>query len=300
LHSDTKMPYQLLLRLVLALGFGALGNFLARANVPPNAPFPLPVWANLLATLIFGAFGAVLPEIVGFLAKIGLARLAEAITSNLPTQVPFRGRRSKTKTKINHFQNPLILDTSAIIDGRLSQIVQTGFVNGTLLIIPSVLAELQHVADSSDDLKRARGRQGLEILTELKKSKYISFRSLDQDPEGKEVDEKLVTLAKKTKGKIVTCDFNLAKVAQVKGVKVLNVNELAQALRASVLPSEELNIKVIHQGKSTDQGVGYLSDGTMVVVENGGGLIGKEVGVIVSRSLQTVAGRMIFAKVKNS
>jgi uncharacterized protein YacL len=294
------MPYQLLLRLVLAIGFGALGNFLARANVPPNAPIPLPVWANLVVTLIFGAFGAVLPDIAGFLAKIGLARLAEAITSNLPTQVPFRRRRLKAKAKINHFQNPLILDTSAIIDGRLSQIVQTGFVNGTFLIIPSVLLELQHIADSQDDLKRARGRRGLEILAEIKKSKYVTFCSLDQDPEGKEVDQKLIAMAKKIKGKIITCDFNLAKVAQVKGVAVLNVNELAQAVRASVLPSEELKIKVIHQGKSKDQGVGYLLDGTMVVVENGGELIGEEVEVVVSRSLQTVAGRMIFVKVKNS
>jgi len=298
------MPYQFLLRLVLALGFGALGNFLARTNIPPNAPIPLPDWISLLVTLVFGVFGVVLPEIIGFLAKIGLARLGEAITSNLPsyfpTQVPFRSRRRNAKTKINDIQNPLILDTSAIVDGRLGQIVQTGFVSGTFLVIPSVLAELHHLADSSDDLKRARGRQGLDILAELKKTKYASFRSLDQDPEGKDVDEKLMVLAKKTKGKIVTCDFNLAKVAQVKGIAVLNVNELAQAVRASVLPSEELNIKVIHQGKNKDQGVGYLSDGTMVVVEDGGRLIGKEVCVVVSRSLQTVAGRMIFAKVKTS
>jgi len=290
------MPFQLLSRLVLAISFGALGNFLSRSNVPPNAPFPLPVWANLVITLIFGAFGAVLPDIVGFLAKIGLKRLAEGITSNLPNQVPFPRKREKKKSQVEIYPNPLIVDTSAIIDGRLNQIVKTGFISGTFLIIPSVLAELQHIADSSDDLKRARGRYGLEILTELKKSKFVSFRSLDKDPQGKQVDEKLINFAKETKGKIVTCDFNLAKVAQVKGVTVLNINELAQAVRVAVLPSETLNIKVIHQGKSKDQGVGYLSDGTMVVVENGGDLIGKEIDVVVSRSIQTVAGRMVFAR----
>lgn len=292
------MPYQLLLRLVLALAFGALGNLLARTNIPPNLPFPLPIWANFAFTVLFAALGAVVIDIVSFAAKTGLARLAEAITKNLAAQVMARRKRRSSKRE-NIDPNPLVLDTSAIIDSRIADVAQTGFLFGTVYVIPSILGELQHIADSQDDIRRQRGRRGLEVLENLKKVKNLKVTVLDEDPEGKEVDEKLINLGKKLKGRIITCDYNLSKVARVKGVESLNVNELSQAVRVQVLPAEELKVNLVHQGKTKDQAVGYLTDGTMIVVEGGASYIGKEIAVVVSRSLQTVAGRMIFARPKN-
>lgn len=292
------MPYQLLLRLVLALAFGALGNLLARTNIPPNLPFPLPIWANFAFTVLFAALGAVVIDIVSFAAKTGLARLAEAITKNLAAQVMARRKRRSSKRE-NIDPNPLVLDTSAIIDSRIADVAQTGFLFGTVYVIPSILGELQHIADSQDDIRRQRGRRGLEVLENLKKVKNLKVTVFDEDPEGKEVDEKLINLGKKLKGRIITCDYNLSKVARVKGVESLNVNELSQAVRVQVLPAEELKVNLVHQGKTKDQAVGYLTDGTMIVVEGGASYIGKEIAVVVSRSLQTVAGRMIFARPKN-
>lgn len=290
------MPYQLLLRLVLALGFGALGNLLARTNIPPNLPFPLPIWTSLAFTLLFAALGAVFVDIISFAAKMGLTRLAEAITRNLAAQVRMRRRRPQRRE--NKDMNPLVLDTSAIIDSRIADVAKTGFLSGTIYVLPSILGELQHIADSQDDLRRQRGRRGLEALESLKKVKDLKVVVLDEDPDGKEVDDKLINLSKKLKAKIITCDYNLSKVAQVKGVFSLNVNELAQAVRTQVLPSEELKVNLVHPGKGKDQAVGYLSDGTMIVVEGGANYLGKEITVVVSRSLQTVAGRMIFARPK--
>ncbi|MBI4157246.1 hypothetical protein HY502_00145 [Candidatus Woesebacteria bacterium] len=291
------MPYQLLLRLVLALAFGALGNLLARTNIPPNLPFPLPIWANLFFTVLFAALGAVFIDIVSFAARSGLTRLAEAIAKGLAAQV--RMRRPRSQKREGKDTNPLVLDTSAIIDSRIADVAKTGFLNGTIYIIPSVLGELQHIADSQDDLRRQRGRRGLEALESLKKVKNLKVIVLDADPEDKEVDEKLINLGKKLKARIITCDYNLSKVARVKGIESLNVNELAQAVRVQVIPSEELKVSLVHPGKTKDQAVGYLPDGTMIVVEGGASYIGKEIVVVVSRSLQTVAGRMIFARPKS-
>lgn len=190
-----------------------------------------------------------------------------------------------------------IMDTSVIIDGRISDISETGFLEGILIIPRFVLIELQQIADSSDSLKRQRGRRGLDILNKMKKGIKLIVQIVDDDfPEVKEVDEKLVLLAKKFNGIVVTNDFNLNKVAQIQGVKVLNINELANAVKPIVLPGEELTITVIKEGKDSNQGVGYLEDGTMVVVESGHQYIGKKVDVIVTSVLQTTAGRMIFAK----
>ena len=191
------------------------------------------------------------------------------------------------------------MDTSAIVDGRILGIAKSGFLQGNLIVIPSVISELHHLADSDNDLKRARGRQALDLLAEFKKDKLVNLKLLSQDPEGATVDDKLVNMGKKMQAKILTADFNLGKVAKLKNLKVLNVNELAQNLRAQVLPGEALKINLVHSGKTKNQGVGYLTDGTMVVVEDGGDSVGSEVEVKVHRSLQTVAGRMIFGKISS-
>jgi len=296
---------QVALRIILAIIFGALGNLVAHSNVPPNAPFSLPWYTIIIATVVFAAIGAFLPDIFSALAKIGITRLAEAITSKVVDQVgktrnPFHKKNNqKLKGEINGVLNPLILDTSAIIDGRFAEVCQTGFVFGTLLVIPSVLGELQHIADSADDLKRKKGRRGLEILSHLKKIKYVKVKVLKNDPLGKDVDNRLVGLAKNVKGRIVTTDYNLNKVASVSGVKVLNVNELANVVKTPLVPGEELQVEIVQPGKEKHQGVGYLSDGTMIVVEEGEEYLGKSIKVKVSRIIQTVAGRMIFVKVKD-
>ncbi|NLK00952.1 MAG: PIN/TRAM domain-containing protein [Clostridia bacterium] len=190
-----------------------------------------------------------------------------------------------------------ILDTSVIIDGRIADICKTGFVDGTLLIPNFVLEELRHIADSSDLLKRNRGRRGLDILNKIRKELDVNVEIYEGDTtSNEEVDSKLVRLAQKLNGKIITNDFNLNKVAQLQEVKVLNINDLANAVKPVVLPGEEMLVQVIKEGKEIGQGVAYLDDGTMIVIENGRKLIGKTVTVVVTSVLQTSAGRMIFAK----
>jgi uncharacterized protein YacL len=194
-----------------------------------------------------------------------------------------------------------ILDTNVIIDGRVSDVCRTGFIEGTIYVPGFVLDELQHIADSSDSLKRARGRRGLDILNQMRSELSLLVRSLDAKAEAaphEEVDSKLVKLAKKLGGAIVTNDFNLNKVAELQGVPVLNINELANALKPVVLPGEEMSVAVIKEGKEMSQGIGYLDDGTMIVIEGARRRIGETLDVVVSSVLQTVAGKMIFAQIK--
>ncbi len=194
---------------------------------------------------------------------------------------------------------PKVVDTSAIIDGRLADICETGWIDGPLIIPNFVLSEVQHIADSKDPRKRERGRRGLDALNRIRESGKVEVRFIDQDyPRIRAIDEKLVRLSRDLKAKLITTDFNLNKVARLKGVEVLNVNELAMALRPVVTPGEELRLQVLKEGKEKDQGVGYLEDGTMVVVEGGRHLIGKEVTVVVSSVLQTPSGRIVFVQPK--
>jgi len=192
----------------------------------------------------------------------------------------------------------LILDTSVIIDGRVADIAETGFLSGTLVIPQFVLRELQQIADSADSIKRNRGRRGLDILQRLQKKKgsYEIVISEADFPDVREVDHKLIELAKQIEGKIVTNDFNLNKVAQLRGVSVLNINELANALKPVVLPGEIMRVFVLKEGKEYNQGVAYLDDGTMVVVDNARRMIGKNIDVSVTSVLQTTAGKMIFGR----
>jgi len=192
-----------------------------------------------------------------------------------------------------------ILDTSVIIDGRISDVCDTGFLDGALIVPRFVLDELQLIADSSDSMKRSRGRRGLDILNKMQKSAGIRIEITDQDfPKIKGVDAKLVALAKKKNGKIITNDFNLNKVAELQGIKILNVNELANSLKPVVLPGETITVKIIKEGKEPGQGVAYLEDGTMVVVDNASKLLGQNAQVVVTSVLQTTAGRMIFSNLK--
>ncbi|HPT98461.1 MAG TPA: TRAM domain-containing protein [Armatimonadota bacterium] len=195
-----------------------------------------------------------------------------------------------------------ILDTNVIIDGRISDVCRTGFVEGPIYVPGCVLEELHHIADSTEPLKRARGRRGLDILQQMQKDMHLLVRTYDHLPlEGNgEVDYQLVQLAKKLDGAIITNDFNLNKVAELEGVTVLNVNELANALKPVVLPGEEMSVTLIREGKEINQGVAYLEDGTMVVVEGGRRHIGETLDVTVTSVLQTVAGKMIFAEVKSA
>ncbi|WP_287155258.1 PIN/TRAM domain-containing protein [Candidatus Solincola tengchongensis] len=193
-----------------------------------------------------------------------------------------------------------ILDTSAIVDGRIADICQTGFLEGQLVVPRFVLNELQAVADSEDPLKRNRGRRGLEVLNALQRQERVEVRIEEADfPELSGVDAKLVALAKALNLPIMTTDFNLNKIAELQGVRVLNVNELANSLKPVVLPGETLTLTLIREGKEPGQGVGYLDDGTMVVVEGGKRHIGKEVRTVVTSTLQTAAGRMIFASLSD-
>ena len=191
----------------------------------------------------------------------------------------------------------ILLDTSVIIDGRIADIARTGFLPGALLIPRFVLNELQYIADSADNLRRQRGRRGMEVLSQLQKEPLIPLRMSDIDVEGvREVDDKLIILARQLRCPILTNDYNLNRIAELQGVSILNVNELANAVKSVLLPGEALIVRVIQEGKEMNQGVGYMDDGTMVVIENGRYFMNQEVAVTVTKVLQTTAGRMIFAR----
>lgn len=284
--------------------------------------------------ILFGSLGIIIGLIVAYLIMIPLKSIHFQVLSTivpifvtlflgyLGFQVGFKKREelinlfsisgrlgSKDKKKqvngeVGLSEEPLagklkILDTSVIIDGRIADICQTGFLEGTIVIPQFVLEELQHIADSSDALKRNRGRRGLDILNRIRKELAINVEIYEGDfEEIQEVDSKLIKLAKLTSGIVVTNDFNLNKVCELQNVSVLNINDLANAVKPVVLPGEELNVQLIKDGKEHNQGIAYLDDGTMIVVEEGRDYIGKRIDVLVTSVLQTSAGRMIFAKPK--
>ncbi|MFM1654433.1 PIN/TRAM domain-containing protein [Brevibacillus sp. B_LB10_24] len=273
-----------------------------------------------ITDVMFGAMGLIIGLIVAFLLFLPinsipipfLPLIVSGLLGYLGFQVGFRkkeeimsvfsiGRKEKAKkdTSVAANVEHKILDTSVIIDGRIADICRTGFIEGALVIPGFVLEELQHIADSSDVLKRNRGRRGLDILNKIQKELKVKVQIYEGDfEEISEVDSKLIKLAKVLNGKVVTNDFNLNKVCELQGVPVLNINDLANAVKPVVLPGEELHVQVIKDGKEYGQGVAYLDDGTMIVVEGGREYIGSEVDVLVTSVLQTSAGRMIFAKPK--
>ncbi len=283
--------------------------------------------------LILVVIGLLLGSFIGSLLASPLSALGEPYRQYLPIAVTvflaialagvfyskhefldnLMQKKSDSKTKLDKLkpmklsknESRILVDTSAIIDGRIGDIVATGFIPGALIVPRFVLAELQNIADSEDPLRRGRGRRGLEILNEMRLNDALKLDIIEEDPKDiKEVDHKLVYLAKKYKSNILTTDYNLNRVATIEGVKILNINELANSIRAVVLPGEIMKVAVVQAGKEKGQGVGYLPDGTMIVVDGGDKMIGKDVECEVTRIFQTVAGKMIFAspkaKLKNS
>ncbi len=257
--------------------------------------------ANLIG-IAFNGFGPLgtgiiilLNIVLGFLGfRVARKKKDEINVSNLKNVLA----NPDSKKNIVAYGRPKILDTSVIIDGRILDLLQTGFIEGKILIPNFVLEELRHIADSSDSLKRNRGRRGLDILNEIQKQLSVPVEIVDYDTkEALEVDSKLLKMGEKMDAFVVTNDFNLNKVAEFQGVRVLNINELANAIKPVVLPGEEMQVTVIKAGKENGQGIGYLNDGTMIVVEGGNRFIGETKNVVVTSVLQTAAGRMIFTKI---
>jgi len=262
------MMVGLLIAFLLAYGLSFVSNIMEKQQVVP--------WIYALLTGVMGYLGLVL----------GAKKIEEFNLFGLGI------------AKENH--DFRILDTSVIIDGRIADICDTGFIEGTLIVPRFVLEELQHIADSSDAIKRSRGRRGLDILNRMQKSTGIDIEISDQDfPKIKGVDAKLVALARKMDGKIVTNDFNLNKIAELQGIKILNINQLANAVKPVVLPGEVMTVKIIKEGKEPGQGVAYFDDGTMIVVDNAQRYQGTSVVITVTSVLQTAAGRMIFSELKD-
>jgi uncharacterized protein YacL len=272
--------FSALIGLVIGLLIAALLAF-------PLSMLPAPFGQIMpfVGVLIFGYFGVA----VLVMRQNDFTHVLSSITN--------RGGSSDGRPSSLGEGRAILLDTSVIIDGRIADIARTGFIPGTLLIPRFVLNELQYIADSPDSLRRQRGRRGMEVLTELQKEPSIPVHISDIDVEGvREVDDKLVILARQMRCPILTNDYNLNRIAELQGVIILNVNELANAVKSVLLPGENLGIRVIQEGKETGQGVGYMDDGTMVVIENGRDYMNQEITVMVTKVLQTAAGRMIFAR----
>lgn len=261
----------------------AVGLLIAALTTYPLSRLPAPFGPILpfAALVIFGYLGAtvVLMRRDDFAALFRVGKR----TADAPVVLP----------KPSH---ALLLDSSVIIDGRIADIAKTGFLLGTLIVPRFVLNEVQYIADSADALRRGRGRRGLDILDKLQGTPEVHIEFTDSDPtDVQQVDDKLVTLAMQQNAAIITNDFNLNRVARLQGVRILNINELANAVKSVLLPGEEMAIRIIQEGKEIGQGVGYLEDGTMVVVENGRRFLNQEILVQVTKVLQTNAGRLIFA-----
>ncbi|MCY6371585.1 PIN/TRAM domain-containing protein [Clostridium ganghwense] len=270
-----------------------LGTFGAIIGLTISALFVSLIPKTLLGTIVSIIIALILAALGGDVAVKKKEEIINAFANIKKVGTP-KEKKAKVSRGI-----PKVLDTSVIIDGRILDICQSGFIEGTLIIPHFVLDELRHIADSSDSLKRTRGRRGLDILNKIQKELSIEVKVTDKDfPEIEEVDVKLLKLTQVLKGKVLTNDYNLNKVAGVQGVPVLNINELANSVKPVVLPGEEMTIQIIKDGKEQEQGIAYLDDGTMIVVEGGKRHIGEVMDVVVTSVLQTAAGRMIFAKQK--
>ena len=310
-----------------AVLFALVGALVGLVITPYISTRPVRAIRNLLSrvssqTLVAGFFGLLAGLIVAALLAFPISALPEPFGDILPFigvilfsylgitvfimrkddifsvfRMTLPGRSTEAKSEEENNGRSILLDTSVIIDGRIADIARTGFIFGTFLIPRFVLNELQYIADSADSMRRQRGRRGMEVLSQLQKDATVPVQISDIDVEGvREVDEKLVVLARQMKSPILTNDYNLNRVAELQGVPVLNVNELANAVKSVLLPGEPLLVDIIQEGKESGQGVGYLDDGTMVVVEDGREHLNEQVTVMVTKVLQTAAGRMIFAR----
>jgi uncharacterized protein YacL len=275
-HRIRQLPAQELFAIIVGLIVGLLVAALL-TPVLGNLPQPFGEIMPFVGALLFGYLGTAVMMVrqKDIFALIG-TRLSDAGSTE---------------------EKPVLLDTSVIIDGRIADISQTGFIPGTMLVPRFVLNELQHIADSPDALRRNRGRRGLDMLNRLKEESVVPVRVTDMDvPEAHQVDDKLIMLAKNLRCPILTNDYNMNRVAQLQGVVVLNINELANAVKSVLLPGETISVKIIQEGKELGQGVGYLDDGTMIVVEEGRPYIGQTIPILVKKVLQKTEGRLVFAK----
>ncbi len=243
------------------------------------------------------AASSYLPMFPQRMLRVVADEIANMVVNRLGYLMPARKPKSRASVTKNS-EKAVFLDTSAIIDGRIFEVVKLGLLQDTFVVLEDILLELKHIADSQDVVKRERGRKGLEMLEALKKTKGVKVVIIpgERDKKIKEVDEVLIRTAKINKGRVVTCDYNLEKKASIEGVIAVNVNALANCLKVTAVPGEALHIKVLHTGKDVTQGVGYLDDGTMIVIESGAPDVGNTVDVVVSRVIQTSAGRILFAK----
>lgn len=291
--------YRVFFRPSIAIVFGFIGAYVARGGTPPEIFAVVGDYFLIVAFLAFATLGFILPDVIELAGKAGINALAKQISERFPdprrvSSLRF-SRRKSTKTR-QHELPGILLDTSVLIDGRIVDIVQSGFLWGKFTVLPSVVVELHKLSDSFDEIKRGRGRRGLDVLREIQKARKVKVEMVRKDEGEGGADEKLVEYAKKKKAKLMTLDFNLMKVAKVRGVETMNINELANALKTSVLPNDRLNVLVSAKGREKGQGVAYLGDGTMIVVEDGVNFTGKNVAVKVKKVIQTNAGKMIFAK----
>lgn len=301
------MRVQRILRLILALIFATFAVIFS-ALIPPFGGIN-PILVKVIITLAAGWVGfLIFPDVTKYVKVIFqtsfnfiVHRVSQELINQILRLPKARLPFGAATPQVGQVQltKPLILDTSSIIDGRVLDVAKTSFISGLILVPRFVLTELQQVSDSSDDLKRQRGRRGFTILEDLKKVKGVKVEVWDKEQNGKTVDDKILNLAKSLHGKILTCDFNLNKVASVAGISVLNINDLSNAVKTIALPSEVIELKIAHLGKDRSQGVGYLPDGTMVVVEDAADDLGKTIKIEVTKTLQIPQGRMIFAKISN-
>jgi len=286
---------------------GALRNHIRRMPAQQLVAGTLGLMLGLVVALLLSFPLSLLPEPYRYILPLAGAVLFSYLgivmmvtrQQDIATMLEGRWflRSGEPLAAADHGERMVLLDTSVIIDGRIADVSQTGFINATMIVPRFVLNELQHIADSSDVLRRNRGRRGLEILNRLQKDSVTPVRITDMDiEEVREVDDKLILLAKQLGCPILTNDYNLNRVAELQGVPILNINELANAVRVIFLPGETMEVQVIQEGKELGQGVAYLDDGTMVVIEDGRRYIGQTINVTVTKVLQTAAGRMIFAK----
>lgn len=273
-----QLPAQQLFAIIVGLIMG-LAVAALLSPVLANLPSPFGEFLPFLAALLFGYLGM----------AVMMMRQRD-ILAIVGSRFSIEGEKPMS-------ERPVLLDTSVIIDGRIADISQTGFIQGTMVVPRFVLNELQHIADSPDALRRNRGRRGLDMLNRLKEESVVPVRITDMDaPEAHDVDDKLIQMAKSLRCPIITNDYNMNRVAQLQGVLVLNINELANAVKSVILPGETISVKVIQEGKELGQGVGYLDDGTMIVVEEGRPYIGQTIPVLIKKVLQKTEGRLVFAQ----
>ena len=273
-----QLPAQELVAIIVGLIVGLLVAALL-SPILANLSSPLGEILPFVAAVLFGYLGVVV------------------MTLRRGDLFALFGSRLSGDGATSHHERPILLDTSVIIDGRIADISQTGFILGTMVVPRFVLSELQHIADSPDPLRRNRGRRGLEMLNRLKSDSVVPVRITDMDaPEAREVDDKLIVLAKQLRCPVVTNDYNMNRVAQLQGVMILNINELANAVKSVLLPGETIPVRIIQEGTELGQGVGYLDDGTMIVVEEGRPFIGRTIPVLVKKVLQKTEGRLVFAR----